>query len=302
MKLNYLILLMGLLLFSACGDNEDPIQEDQNIVDIALADAQFSTLVSALERTNLVSTLQGDGPFTVFAPTNTAFEDLGVDLNTISDEALTEILFYHVLGANLKSTDLQDGQTYASTAAATGPGGSNLSVLIEKNANVTLNNTATVTTADVTATNGIIHIINKVITPLDIVGHATANSNFSSLVGALGAAPGDLVSTLSSKGPFTVFGPVNTAFSDIQSTVDGLTGEQLQTVLLYHVVGNANVRSTDLTEGQSVMTVSNQEFTIDLANGQIQDQTGEKSSLVLTDVQATNGVIHVLNRVLIPNL
>ncbi len=300
---NLVLLLMALpcLLFISCGD-EDPVTETNTIVDIALADAQFSTLVSALQRVDLVTTLQGEGPFTVFAPTNAAFEALGVDLNTISDEALTSILLYHVLGAEVRSTDLADGQTYASTASTGGPEGAQLSVLIEKSNGVVVNNSATVTTADVLADNGVIHVIDAVITPLDVVGHAAANSNFSSLVGALSSAPGDLVTVLSGDGPFTVFAPLNSAFDDISAIVQTLTPDQLATVLTYHVVSGANVKSTDLSNGM-VMTVAGQNIMVDLSNGvEIEDATGGRSSVILTDVQATNGIIHVLDRVLIADL
>ncbi len=168
------------------------------IVDVALADPQFSTLVSALERTNLVSTLQSNGPFTVFAPTNAAFVQLGVDLSTISDGDLTDILLYHVLGGQINSTDLAEGQTYATTASTAGPNANQLSLLIERvPSGVTLNGNAMVLSADVEADNGVIHVIDKVLTPLDIVGHAAANSNFTSLVSALSSAPGELVNVLS---------------------------------------------------------------------------------------------------------
>ncbi len=301
-KLSLMLLLLFGLFLTSCGDEDEPEVETNTIVDIAVGDAQFSTLVAALQRVDLVSTLQGDGPFTVFAPTNQAFDDLGVDLATISDADLTNILLYHVLGGEVRSTDLADGQTYASTASTASPSGSGLSVLIEKGSGVSLNGSANVTTADVIADNGVIHVIDSVITPLDVVGHAAANNNFTSLVSALGSAPGDLVSVLSGDGPFTVFAPVNSAFDDISGVVAGLSGDQLATILTYHVVAGANVMSTDLTEG-NVGTVAGQNIGVDLSNGvQIQDATGASSTVILADVQATNGVIHVLDRVLIADL
>lgn len=294
------LIILGLGLFTSCSDDD----ETNTIVDIALDDAQFSTLVSALERVNLVATLQGPGPYTVFAPTNNAFTQLGVDLNTISDADLTNILLYHVLGGTVRSTDLADGQTYASTASTSGPGGTALSMLIEKSANgVKLNGNINVTGADVTADNGVIHIVDKVITPLDIVGHAAANSNFTSLVATLSGAPGGLVGVLSGTGPFTVFAPVNSAFSAISSVVATLTPAQVANVLTYHVVSGANVRSTDLSNGMSVQAVNGQSFQVNLANGaSITDAGGNTSNILLTDVQATNGVIHVLEKVIIPSL
>jgi transforming growth factor-beta-induced protein len=298
------LLLAGVLAFgfAACEKDEDP--EPQSIAQIAAGDEQFSTLVAALERVNLVSVLDNPGTFTVFAPTNAAFTALGVDLNTLSDAALTEILLYHVLGGKVASTDLQTGQTYATTAAETAPGGKQLSILIEKAADgsVKVNGSADVTSADVEATNGVIHIVDAVLLPLDIVGHAAANSNFTSLVGALGAANGGLVSVLQGDGPFTVFAPLNSAFDAIASTVAGLDADQLASVLTYHVVGGANVVSGDLTNGQVVTTVQGEDFTVNI-NGSsvtITDANGNVSNVVLTDVQATNGVIHVLDKVILP--
>lgn len=305
--LGWTLLLALPFLFVACGDDDDeptPIVEPMSIVEIASGDAQFSTLVAALQQANLVSVLEGNGPFTVFAPTNAAFTAAGIDLNTISDEALTEVLLYHVLGgAKITSGDLADGQTYASTASTYGPGETQLSILIEKSSNgVVINGTTNVSTADVDATNGVIHIVDQVILPLDIVGHAVANSNFTSLVGALGAADAGLVDLLQTDGPFTVFAPLNSAFAAIQSTVDGLTTEQLAKVLTYHVVTPGNVRSTDLTDGMDVTTANVAEkFTVNIDGSvTITDAAGGTSTVVLTDVQATNGVIHVLDAVIIP--
>ena len=157
--------------------------------------------------------------------------------------------------------------------------------------------------ADIIGSNGVIHVVDAVIMPLDIVGHAVANSNFSELVGALGAASGDLVAILSGDGPFTVFAPVNSAFEAISDVVAGLDADQLAAVLTYHVVGGANVRSTQLTDGQQVNTVNGSSFTINLGAGAtITDTQGNTVDIILTDVQATNGVIHVLDAVILPQL
>ncbi|MCB9283578.1 MAG: fasciclin domain-containing protein [Lewinellaceae bacterium] len=300
-------LLAGILTLGFIACKEEPVEPDpepQSIAQIAAGDSQFSTLVAALERVNLVSVLDNPGNFTVFAPTNAAFQALGVDLSTLSDEALSEILLYHVLGGKVASTDLQTGQTYATTAAETGPGNTQLSILIEKDAsgNVTINGSAKVTTADVEATNGVIHIVDGVLLPLDIVGHAAANSNFTELVGALGVANGDLVTTLQGDGPWTVFAPLNSAFESIASTVATLDADQLASVLTYHVVAGANVVSGDLTDGMTVKTVQGEEFTVNIdgANVTITDANGNTANVVLTNVQATNGVIHVLDTVILP--
>lgn len=291
--------------FIACADDDtvNPQPEPQTIAQIAAGDDQFSTLVSALQRVNLVSVLDGAGNFTVFAPTNAAFTASGIDLNALSDEALTEVLLYHVLGAEVTSSAISDGQTYATTAAETGPNGTQLSILIEKSGgNVKLNNVANVTTADIDATNGVIHVVDAVILPLDVVGHAVANSNFSELVGALGAASGDLVSVLSGNGPFTVFAPLNSAFDEIAAVTATLDADQLSKVLTYHVAAG-NVVSSALSDGMMVTSVNSETFTVNIGAGGVTltDARGNVSTVVLTDVQGTNGVIHVLNKVILPN-
>lgn len=296
------LLLSFVIVMTSC-ESDDAVEEPQTIAEIASADPNFSTLVAALDRTGLVPVVSNPGTYTVFAPTNAAFEALGVDLNTISDDDLREILLYHVLGSTVMSGDIASGQTYVSTAAETGPEGNALSMLIENNGGVKINGTANVTTADIGASNGVIHVVDAVIMPLSIVGHAQANSSFSELVSALSTA--DLVSTLEGDGPFTVFAPVNSAFEAIASTVAGLTTEQLTDVLTYHVASPANVLSTQLSDNQSVTALNGGSFTVKFSNdvaGEVSltDANGNDVSIILTDVQATNGVIHVLNAVLLP--
>lgn len=297
----FLVLLLSVPFVSCSDDDGATTPEEQSIVEIATGDTQFSILVSALDRVGLVSVLEGAGPFTVFAPTDAAFQASGIDLNALSDAELREVLLYHVLGAEVKSTDLAAGQTYATTAATTGPNGTQLSILIEKSTGVKINNSANVTTADVDATNGVIHIVDQVILPLDIVGHAAANSNFTSLVSTLGAASGDLVNVLSGDGPFTVFAPLNSAFDAIASVTAGLDADQLAKVLTYHVAAG-NIQSSGLSDGMSFPTVNGESISVSIDGGVVTliDTNGGTSKVLLTDVQATNGVIHVLEQVLIP--
>lgn len=304
-------LLMGLSLlftFTACDNDDDDVMAagDRTIVEIAAEDSQFSTLVSALQRTGLDAVLSNrNSNFTVFAPTNAAFTSLGVDLNTLTDEELSNILLYHVLGAEVMSTQIADGQTYVSTASASGPGDTQLSALIEKaGTTVTINGSASVVTPDIDAVNGVIHVVNQVLLPLDIVGHATANSNFSSLVGALGAAAVDLVGVLGGTDQdFTVFAPLNSAFDAASAVTAGLTPDELTTVLTYHVVAGANVVSSTLSDGQSVTSFQGESFTINISGNMVTvtDARGDVANIILTDVQATNGVIHVLDKIILPN-
>ncbi len=294
----FLFILTIFAGFQSCGDDEEVIEE-KNIVGTATDDGRFTTLVAALSRTGLASTLEGDGPFTVFAPTDAAFTALGVNLDDLSDDELSGILLYHVFGASIESKDLAEGQTYATTANTNGPGDKQLSILIEKTGTaVKLNNIANVTTADVAATNGIIHVVDAVLMPLDVVGHASANTSFTDLVGAVSSA--GLVETLSGDGPFTVFAPVNSAFEDIALVVAGLTTEELSDILTYHVAAG-NVVSEDLTDGMEVPTLNTGKFTVTLGDPvTITDASGATATVLLTDVQGTNGVIHVIDKVLLP--
>jgi len=306
-NLKWAVLLMLPLLFVACSNDDEmepepPVEEPKNIVEYAAGDANFSTLVEALTKAELVATLEQDGPFTVFAPTNAAFTAAGIDVDATSKEDLQTVLLYHVLGAKVLAGDLTDNQQTYTTTASTNADGDQYSLLIERaGANVTLNGSAMVTTADVDLTNGVIHVIDEVLAPLNVVGHAQANSNFTTLVGALAAADGDLVNVLSGDGPFTVFAPVNSAFAEIQTVVDGLTTEQLSKVLTYHVAAG-NTRAGDLSNPTTVTTVNGEEFTINIdgSSVSITDANGGVANIILTDVQGTNGVIHVLDKVIIP--
>ncbi len=303
LKFSFVFFLFGTLtILSSCEDDDAPAQP-QSIVEIAVSDPQFSTLVAALTKADLVSTLQGDGPFTVFAPTNTAFaallSDLGVtSLDALSKEALTPILLNHVVVGEFKSTDLATG--YVSSANNNGPNSSNIDLYIQVGTGVSINKNVNVTKADINASNGVIHVVDKVILPTDVVDIAANNSNFTSLVGALGSADGDLVSVLQGEGPFTIFAPVNGAFDDIAGVVAGLSSAELADVLTYHVVSGANVLSTDLTNGMTVTTL-NGTFTVNISGSSVTltDDSGATVNVIATDVQGTNGVIHVIDKVLL---
>jgi transforming growth factor-beta-induced protein len=301
LKISLSVVLFSMLtLFSACED-DDPAAGPDSIVEIAVSNPDFSILVAALTKADLVEVLEGDGPFTVFAPTNDAFaallDDLGVSsLDELSAEALTPILLNHVVVGSVRSTDLETG--YVPSANASGPGETNIDLYIEVGSGVTINGSVSVTQADIIASNGVIHVVDEVILPTDIVDIAVANDNFTTLVGALSDA--DLVETLQGEGPFTVFAPTNAAFEEIAEVVAGLTVEQLSDILQYHVVAGANVRSSALTNGQVVETLTGT-ITINISGNTvtITDETEATATVVLADVQGTNGVVHVIDKVLL---
>ena len=283
--------------------------EEQDIVDIAVGNEDFSILVEALTEANLVTTLQGEGPFTVFAPTNAAFaallDDLGVTKEQLlAREDLADILLYHVVAGKVMSTDLEDGLTPATVNGAT------ITVSIE--GETVMINESTVTTANVEASNGVIHIIDKVLLPpteeveeeaefdfVTVVDIALSDDdNFSILVAALTKA--DLVGVLQGEGPFTVFAPTNAAFAALLEALD-ITAEQLldqpdlDKILLYHVV-SGRVLSTDLSEVMTPETLNGETITISLDGGVFIND----SEVVIADLQAVNGVVHVIDAVLVP--
>jgi len=270
-----------------------------SILDAAMGLADFSSLVAALAKANLASTFMMDGEYTVFAPTNEAFAafltSLGVSFDDLTAEALTPILKYHVVGAEAFSNTLATG--YISTIYEAIEGFP-VSMLVEVDGGVTLNGSISVTTPDVDASNGVIHVVDAVLTPTTVVDIAINNSTFSKLVDAVVKA--GLVETLNGNGPFTVFAPTDAAFDQLFTDlgvngIEDLTAEQLAPILQYHVV-SGNVRSSDLTNG--IVATLNGDITIALnepptINGDAQ--------IIATDVQGTNGVVHVIDKVLLPS-
>jgi uncharacterized surface protein with fasciclin (FAS1) repeats len=291
-----------------------------NIVDHAAANADFSSLVAALGAAdgNLISVLNGEGPFTVLAPDNAAFDTFlgGTPIGGINTTVLTRTLLNHVIGANVSSTDLTGlGAGYTNTSV-NGPGENPMSLYFNTSDGVQFNGTSTVTTADVVGSNGIIHAVDGVIALPTVVTFAAADPNFSTLVTALTElTPGvDYVEILSrTEGEnldminpeFTVFAPTNDAFDDLEEIPGETT---LIQVLNHHVVTMANIASTDLTGNDTVETLQGDNITITAPGtggniADVEDGAGNTDiGIIAVDVQADNGVIHVLNKVMIPNL
>ncbi|MEM9884556.1 MAG: fasciclin domain-containing protein [Bacteroidota bacterium] len=279
----------------------------KTVVEQAQENENLSTLVTAVEKAGLVETLSGEGPFTVFAPTNQAFEALpeGVLDMLLQPEnkgKLQAVLTYHVVEGKVMSTDLQDGQEVATVQ------GENITISTTDGAKI---NGAAVSTADVGVANGVIHIIDEVILPptiieemeqaanaKNIVELAVGAENLSTLVAAVQA--GGLVETLSGEGPFTVFAPTNEAFEALpdgilESLLQPENKDKLVAILTYHVV-SGKVMSTDLQDGQTAPTVQGDEITVDLSDGAM--ISGAK--VVAADVEATNGVVHIIDKVILP--
>ncbi|MBC6999952.1 fasciclin domain-containing protein [Cytophaga sp. FL35] len=322
MRLNNIKLLvpMVLMLFFAvsCSDDDngvtppDPEMEEEmeeeeeqeeettTIVDLAVATADLSILVEALTEAELVETLQGDGPFTVFAPTNAAFEAFLADnnfasLDDIPEDVLEQVLLNHVVSGDLMSGDLST--TYVSSLSTAGVGEKNISLYVDTADGVKING-STVATADVEASNGVVHIVDQVIGLPNVVDHALYNASFSELVGALTMDGNTTFTDLLSDGEqmFTVFAPVNEAFTAFENP----NGNDLNAILSNHVIAGASLAAADLSNMYASTAATNEDgdnlsiyVNVDdgvMLNGQ--------SMVVVSDVVTTNGIIHAVDTVI----
>ncbi|WP_412477127.1 fasciclin domain-containing protein [Flavobacterium sp. TBRC 19031] len=314
------------LTMLSCSDDDNNTPQQQTIAEIAADTADFSTLVTALNRTGLTATLNGSGQFTVFAPTNAAFQTFfsslgsGVTVDNVDVNVLKNILLNHVIASEIKSTDIP-AATYVSTlspisSAANAP---TISMFVQKSGStVTINGGvdskgAVVSTADVDASNGVIHIVNRVIQIPTLVDHVVDNPEFDTLqtvvTSAEQAAVLSALSGLTASAPATLFAPNNAAFTTALGAggfANGATSTQVTKVLQYHVTTAGNVRSNQLSNNQSVpmFTSPVQNVTIVLGTGtvDIRDTANNLSRVFQADIQASNGVIHGVNRVLQPAL
>lgn len=274
-----------------------PPTEEQvmDIIDTAISDGRFTTLVAAVQAAGLVDTLKGEGPFTVFAPTDDAFAKLPAGtidelLKPENKQQLSDILLYHVMTGKVMAESVTDG-LIADSALGT-------SLFFKLDMGNAYVNEAKIIITNIETSNGVIHVIDTVILPKDIVDAALFNK-FETLAAALQAA--DLVDTLKGEGPFTVFAPTEEAFKSLpEGTLASLLLPEnkmtLSNILLYHVLGS-KVLAADVVKLESADTVLGQPVSIKVENGKVFINDSE---VVVTDIKTTNGVIHVINAVLLP--
>jgi transforming growth factor-beta-induced protein len=309
------IMFLAVLLITSVSCSDDDLtlpvlQTPANTFEIIASSPDHTVLEQLLVDTGLDQVLIG-GTFTVFAPTDTAFGNISTAGLTTAQ--VTNILLNHVVTGNVLSTDLNTG--YVKTnATETYSGDDNfIDMFVNTDSGVVLNGVATVSAADLQSTSGTVHVVDEVIMIPSVVELAAANPMFSSLAAAL--TQEGLIATLNtgadtSPAPFTVFAPSNTAFenflnedpNDGFSTIqDVLDLASLSDVLTYHVLPNGGVRAAAITDGIMPLTVQGETITINTTNGvTITDQNGRVTAIVATDVTGSNGVVHVLDNVLLP--
>ncbi len=343
-----LLLAFAMIVAACSSDSEDttttePVMEEQSVLDLAIEAGQFSTLIAAIDAAGLSETLEGEGPFTVLAPTDAAFdaafEALGITAaDLLADtETLTAILTYHVL------PQAADSQLVATLDGSSVPTVNGQSVDISVVAGQIMINEATVVSADLIADNGIVHVIDAVLLPPDIaealgvamaddmeeettttteatttttteamaptiaeiVAEAAAGdpAEFTVLLAALETA--DLVDALSGEGPFTVFAPTDAAFAALLDDL-GITAEELlanpdlANILLYHVVSGEFLAADVIDLAPVDVPTLYEENTISIAVVDGSVVINDVATVVSPDVMAGNGVIHVIDAVLVP--
>lgn len=301
-----ILLTLSAFTWVSC-DKDDDTPQQETITEVVVNNASFTILEAAVIRAGLADTLANTPNLTVFAPTDEAFTKAGLTLAAINStpvDALKNILKYHVLTSKVVSTAVPAGPNAEVTAFNGGK------LFVTRNSAGVFVNGVKVTTADVSAANGVIHIVDRVILPAagNIVQVAQANSNFTYLVAAVlrADASGTSISgALTGAGPLTVFAPTNQAFIDAGfptiASINAADPNTLKNILLYHVI-SARVFSSDLSEGAQPATAQGAKVTITLSGGaKVKGTTNTTASTITaTDLMATNGVIHVIDKVLLP--
>jgi uncharacterized surface protein with fasciclin (FAS1) repeats len=287
------ILSTFILIVTSCAVTQKDI--------VGVASDKAKTLTAAVTAAGLVETLQGKGPYTVFAPTDAAFAAIQSDVDNLlkpeNKEALAKLLSSHVVSGKIMASELTDGKEF------TALDGSTLKVSVMADGKIMIGD-AHITVSDVAAKNGVVHMIDKVIMPIapptamakDIVDIASESAK--TLAAAVTAA--GLVETLKGAGPFTVFAPTDEAFAAIQKDVDNLlkpeNKSKLAKVLTYHVV-SGKVMAANLVDGQMITTVEGTQLKVTIKDNKVMING---ANVITADVNASNGVVHVIDKVLLP--
>tara|TARA_S200000501_G_scaffold371185_1_gene413757 strand:- start:62 stop:1048 length:987 start_codon:yes stop_codon:yes gene_type:complete len=319
------ILFLSLFIISCDDDNEsDLCCAGSSVVDLSSQNENLSTLVSALQLTGLDDVLSSPGAFTVLAPSNEAFDSFlnnidAISLDDIPLDILSNVLLNHVIVGRFESNMLSNG--YASSLALSSASDSNMSIYVNVDNGVKFNGTSTLTSADIIASNGVVHIVDQVIGLPSVVTFALADPNFENLVQALiredlTQSFVELLSTPmgSVPTPLTVFAPVNNAFQNLieeleVASLNDIDEPTLSAVLTYHVLGDLNQRSSNLFNGTILITLLDQYAPgegnlifnfADNGQGMLTDNNGRTSNIVAVDIQADNGIIHAIDAVVLP--
>jgi len=302
-----IMVTISLVVLSCKKSHEGP----KTIYETIAADSRYSFLMAAVNKAGLVSALSDNTKegLTLFAPSNDAFMAAGVksvaDLANIPDSTLTKILLYHTLGTKVMAAQIPEASNSEVITLNTQP------IYVTRTSdNKVFINGVSVVRADIECTNGVIHNIDRVLLPATgtIVQTAIDNPNLSLLVAAvLRASQGstDVASVLSTTGPFTVFAPTNQAFIDAGfadvNAINAADPNSLTSILTYHVI-SGRIFSSDLTDGAKPVTLNGGTVTISLSGAPHVkgNSNSTATNITITDIVATNGVVHIIDQVLLP--
>lgn len=292
------IAITTLLAVPAFAQDQAAAKNKKDIVETALAAGSFKTLAAALGAANLVDTMKGKGPFTVFAPTDAAFAKLpkGTVESLLEKKnlpTLTNILTYHVVAGKMPAAKVLNQKGLIALNGQRAP-----LALVKGKASIA---GSQIVTTDIHCSNGVIHVIDSVMMPEtgDIVDVAAKAGTFKTLIAAAKAA--GLVDTLKGKGPLTVLAPTDEAFAKLpKGTVESLLKPEnkakLAEILTYHVVAG-RAFAADVAKAKSIKTVQGSAIKITAKKGKVM---ANNANIVATDINATNGVVHVIDAVILP--
>ncbi len=308
------ILFISVLALTSCDNEENANAKKETLFGLTSKNEDLSSLKKALELTGLSTTLDGNDLLTVFAPSNTAFNNFLAEnnfstLESVPVNVLRQVLLNHVVSGKLKKEDLPLNNYTQSLATGFASSTNRLSLYFRTTAsNVTINGMATLTGETQIAANGIIHQIDHVLELPSVVDHLVANPNLSTVLNALDTNTNfDFIAELESinNGPYTVIAPLNSGFSTLTTDVpQPISDATMAEILKYHVVLTTNTLSSSLNNGDVINTFAGDPFSIQLtpANFRIKDYNNRLANFTTKDIQCYNGVIHIVDRFLLPNL
>lgn len=317
--LGLLLPMVTVLFFISCDTNDDgPPPAENTLAELIAASANHSTLEAALERADLTDELQAPASITIFAPTDVAFATFLADagfssIEDVPEDVLQQILLNHVIGARVDESILRAlGKNYLETLAD-GPGtDTNLALYFDATtATIKFNGQSNLTESDIAATNGVLHVVNAVIDRPTLATFVQSNDAFSELTTALTTAtPGtNFMNTLGGTTTYTLFAPPDVAFEALLDSnpdwdnVSDIEEEDLTAILQHHLV-SGNLRSTDISNNETVASLEGDLLTFSTANGNVEITDGDGNSgvvVVFANIQALNGVLHAIEAVLIPD-
>ena len=318
-KLSLALVIASSFLSCDVEDNESyPLPLLPTITEFVESNPDLTNLAAALSAAdgNLLSLLN-NGNYTLLAPNNWAFEVwLSANgfnsIDEVPTDILKNVLLNHVISGSVQSSDLTTAGSGYTLTNATNTDGDFLNMYFSTNSGIVFNGVTTILNPDIAVSNGVLHVVDLLIELPTVVTFATTNPGFETLVTALTRddLSEDLVSILSTTtepAPFTLFAPTNEAFTSLLSelgfeSLNDIDTAILESTLATHVVAEANVRYEDLSNGMLITTIGD-DLTISVGAGpQLVDLNGRTANIIAVDIQAYNGVIHVIDNVMLPQL